>query len=58
MSRITLPGFILATASFVTRTGGFRPGTWAVVMTTSMPPMTSFSSACWDARSSAVSSRA
>ena len=35
-----------------------RPGTWAVVMTTSMPPITSLSSACWAARSSAVSSRA
>ena len=26
-----------ATAAAVTRSGGFRPGTWAVVITTSMP---------------------
>ena len=58
MSTITEPGFMARTASAVTRTGGLRPGTWAVVMTTSMPPMTSLSSACWAARSSAVSSRA
>ena len=58
MSTMTEPGFILPTASAVTRTGGLRPGTWAVVITTSMPPMTSLSSACWAARSSAVSSRA
>jgi hypothetical protein len=58
MSTRTDPGFIAATASAVTRTGGLRPGTWAVVMTTSMPAITSLSSACCDARSSAVSSRA
>ena len=39
MSTMTEPGFIARTASAVTSTGGRRPGTWAVVMTTSMPPM-------------------
>ena len=39
MSTITEPDFIRPTASAVTRTGGRRPGTWAVVITTSMPPM-------------------
>jgi hypothetical protein len=58
MSTMTEPGFMRPTASAVTRTGGLRPGTWAVVMTTSMPPMASLSSACWAARSSGVSSRA
>ena len=58
MSTITEPGFIFSTAAAVTSTGGLRPGTWAVVMTTSMPPIASLSSACWAARSSAVSSRA
>ena len=58
MSTMTEPGFILPTASAVTSTGGLRPGTWAVVMTTSIVPMTSLSSACCAARSSAVSSRA
>ena len=58
MSTITEPGFICPTASAVTSSGGLRPGTWAVVMTTSIPPMTSLSSACWAARSSGVSSRA
>ena len=58
MSTIIEPGFMARTASAVTRTGGLRPGTWAVVMTTSMPPITALSSACWEARSSAVSSRA
>ncbi len=58
MSRITEPGFIPWTASAVTRTGGLRPGTWAVVITTSIAAMTPLSSACWAARSSAVSSRA
>jgi hypothetical protein len=58
MSTMTEPGFIARTASAVTRTGGLRPGIWAVVITTSMPPMTALSSACWAARSSAVSSRA
>ena len=36
MSTMTEPGFICSTASAVTRTGGLRPGTWAVVMTTSI----------------------
>ena len=58
MSTITEPGRMARTASAVTRTGGLRPGTWAVVMTTSWLAMTSLSSACWAARSSAVSSRA
>ena len=58
MSTMTEPGFICSTASAVTSTGGLRPGTWAVVITTSMPPIASLSSACWAARSSAVSSRA
>jgi len=58
MSTITDPDFIRATASAVTSTGGLRPGTWAVVITTSIPPMTSLSSACWATRSSGVNSRA
>ena len=58
MSTITEPGFMRSTASAVTRTGGLRPGTWAVVITTSRLAITSLSSACWAARSSAVSSRA
>ena len=37
MSTITEPDFIFETASAVTSTGGLRPGTWAVVITTSMP---------------------
>ena len=36
MSTMIEPGFILPTASAVTSTGGLRPGTWAVVMTTSI----------------------
>ena len=39
MSTITEPGFMSLTASAVTSTGGRRPGTWAVVITTSMLPM-------------------
>jgi len=58
MSTITEPDRMPATAVAVTRTGGLRPGTWAVVMITSWFAMTSLSSACWAARSSAVSSRA
>ena len=44
MSTITEPGFISPTAAAVTSTGGRRPGTWAVVMTTSMSPMKPLSS--------------
>ena len=58
MSTMTEPDFILPTASAVTRSGGLRPGTWAVVMTMSMPPMTSLSSACWAPAPRRVSSRA
>ena len=53
MSTMTEPGFIARTASAVTRTGGRRPGTWAVVITTSIWAMKPFSSACWAACSSA-----
>ena len=58
MSTITEPGRMPCTASAVTSSGGLRPGTCAVVITTSWVPMTSLRSACWAARSSAVSSRA
>ena len=36
MSTMTEPGRMPCTASAVTSSGGRRPGTWAVVMTTSM----------------------
>ena len=58
MSTITEPAAIAPTASSVTSSGGRRPGTWAVVITTSCRPMWAASSACCASRSSAVSSRA
>ncbi len=57
-STITEPGFIPSTASAVTSLGAGRPGTSAVVMTTSKPLIASVSACCWRARSSSVSSRA
>ena len=58
ISTMTEPAFMLRTASAVTSRGGRRPGTWAVVMTTSMELMCPLSSACWAAFSSSLSSRA
>ena len=55
---MTLPGRIPFTASAVTRRGAGRPGTSAVVMTTSKPVIASVSSRCCASRSSSVSSRA
>ena len=46
MSTMTLPGRIRETASTATISGGRRPGTCAVVMTTSCLTMWSVSSAC------------
>ena len=55
---MTLPGFMPSTASALTSFGAGRPGTSAVVITTSKPLIASVSACCWAARSSAVSSRA
>ena len=44
MSTMTEPGRIAFTASSVTSTGGRRPGTWAVVITTSQRAMCELSS--------------
>jgi hypothetical protein len=57
-STITLPAFIFSTLSAVTRRGAGRPGTSAVVMTTSKVAILSASSCCWAFFSSSVSSRA
>ena len=57
-STITLPGRIPSTASAVTSFGAGRPGTSAVVITTSKPLIASVSACCCAACSSAVSSRA
>jgi len=46
MSTMIEPAFMHSTAAAVTRTGGRRPGTWAVAMTMSWDAMTSFSSSC------------
>jgi hypothetical protein len=54
----TAPGFIRSTADAVTSLGAGRPGTSAVVMTTSNSVIASVSSCCWAAFSSSVSSRA
>src|SRR6185437_11439738 len=54
MSMITEPGFIPSTASAVTSLGAGRPGTSAVVMTTSKPLIASVSACCCCARSSSV----
>ncbi len=58
MSTITEPAAMALTVSSVTSSGGLRPGTWAVVITTSCAAMWLLSSACWARRSSSVSSRA
>ena len=59
MSTRTEPGAIDLSASPVTSSGGLRPGTWAVVITTSCLAMWPASSACWAAaRSASVSARA
>ena len=58
MSTITDPGAICSTAAAVTSCGGRRPGTCAVVMTTSCLAMCPASSACCASRSCSVSSRA
>ena len=58
MSTMTDPGAMALTASSVTSSGGLRPGTCAVVITTSCRAMWPVSSSCWAWRSSAVSSRA
>jgi hypothetical protein len=47
-----------ATAAAVTSVGAVRPGTFAVVMTTSNPVIASSRRFCCSVRSSAVSSRA
>src|SRR5690606_30768629 len=57
-STITLPAFMPCTASAVTSVGALRPGTCAVVITTSNPVIASVSLRCCSARSSSVSSRA
>ena len=57
-STTTLPGFIASTAAAVTSRGAGRPGTSAVVITTSNPLIASSSAFCCWARSSSVSSRA
>src|ERR1700728_518386 len=57
-STITEPGFMPRTASAVTNLGAGRPGTSAVVMTTSKPLIASGSACCCCARSCSVSSRA
>ncbi len=57
-STTTLPGFIASTAAAVTSLGAGRPGTSAVVITTSNPLIASSSAFCCWARSSSVSSRA
>ena len=58
MSTMTEPGDIALIASSVTSSGGLRPGTCAVVITTSCRAIWPVSSSCWAWRSSAVSSRA
>ena len=58
MSTMTEPGFMPSTASSVTSTGGLRPGTWAVVITTSIAAMCAVELCCWAACSSGVSWRA
>ncbi len=58
MSTMTEPGFMAFSASSVTSSGGRRPGTCAVVMTTSWRAMWPASSACCAARSSSVRARA
>ena len=57
-STTTLPGFMPSTAAAVTSRGAGRPGTSAVVITTSKPVIASSSAFCCWARSSSVSSRA
>ena len=57
-STITEPGFMPSTASAVTSRGAGRPGTSAVVMTTSKRSIASASACCCLRCSSSVSSRA
>ena len=57
-STTTLPGFMPSTAAAVTNRGAGRPGTNAVVITTSKPVIAFSSACCCCARSSSVSSRA
>jgi hypothetical protein len=46
MSTMTEPGDIALSASSLTSSGGLRPGTWAVVITTSCRAMWPASSSC------------
>ena len=58
MSMTTEPGRMPLSASSVTSSGGRRPGTSAVVITTSKSPIRSCSASCCASRSSSVSARA
>jgi hypothetical protein len=58
MSMTMAPGPIASTISAVTSTGARRPGTAAVVMTTSLAATSSASARCWAASSSGLSSLA
>ena len=58
MSMITAPSPIRSTMARVTSTGAFRPGIWAVVITTSDAATSLASSSCCLARYSGVCSRA
>ena len=57
-SRKTLPGFIPASMAAVTSSGARRPGTAAVVTSTSVSATYGVSSSCWRTARSADSSRA
>src|SRR6266851_2172714 len=58
MSTTTEPAVIALSASSVISSGGLRPGTWAVVITTSCRAMWPASSACWACRSVSLRARA
>ena len=58
MSTTTAPSAMPSTIDVVNSTGALRPGTAAVVMTTSERPTSSASAARWRSSSSGVSSRA
>ena len=58
MSTTTAPSAMPSTMDVVSSTGALRPGTAAVVMTTSERPTSSASAARWRSSSSGVSSRA
>src|SRR5580700_762290 len=58
MSTTTAPGAMPSTIDVVRSTGALRPGTAAVVITTSERPTSSASAARWRSSSSGVSSRA